>query len=158
MRVLHFPKPFKHEHPNIRNVNDIIEEQSTIGQHAADWVAKTVGCWRFIIIQSVLLTIWVVTNVLAIAFRWDPYPFILMNLVLSLQAAYTAPIIMMSQNRSAARDRLEAHNDYLINQKAEEEIRALLEHQAARDQALDVIHQMLVDLKSQMDQGTAESR
>ncbi len=70
------------------------------------------------------------------SYHWDPYPFILMNLLLSLQAAYTAPMIMMSQNRKADRDRLEAHNDYLINLKAEEEIRAILDHLVAQDQAL----------------------
>jgi uncharacterized membrane protein len=71
-----------------------------------------------------------------------------MNLVLSLQAAYTAPMIMMSQNRQAARDRLEAHHDYLINQKAEEEIRAILDHLAAQDQALVQIYQFLAGLQS----------
>ncbi len=72
-----------------------------------------------------------------------------MNLVLSLQAAYAAPIIMMSQNRQAARDRLEAHNDYLVNQKAEEEIRAILDHLAAQDQGLTEIHRLLTELQAQ---------
>jgi uncharacterized membrane protein len=70
---------------------------------------------------------------------------------LSLQAAYTAPIIMMSQNRQAMRDRLDAHNDYLINQKAEEEVRAILDHLSAQDQALTQIHQILLDLQAQRD-------
>ena len=68
--------------------------------------------------------------------HWDPYPFILMNLFLSLQAAYTAPMLMMSQNRMAARDRIEAHNDYEINRKAEEELRAVLDHLSTQDEAL----------------------
>ena len=75
--------------------------------------------------------------------HWDPYPFILMNLFLSLQAAYTAPVLMMSQNRLAARDRLEAHNDYEINRKAEEEVRAVLDHLSAQDQALTRIVEAL---------------
>jgi uncharacterized membrane protein len=103
------------------------------------------------------LTGWVILNITAWVNHWDPYPFILMNLVLSLQAAYTAPVIMMSQNRQAARDRLETHNDYLINQKAEEEIRAILSHLAAQDQALGVIHQMLLEVKAQNGQTPAQS-
>jgi len=86
---------------------------------------------------------WVVLNVAAAIRHWDPYPFILMNLVLSMQAAYTAPIIMMSQNRQADRDRLEAHNDYVINQKAEEEIRAVMNHLETQAEALMQIYQIL---------------
>lgn len=140
MGQLDFPKPFQHDHPEVRNVNDIFEEHSTVGHRAADGIVRVVGSWKFIIIQSILLSIWAALNVLAIIRHWDPYPFILMNLFLSLQAAYTAPVIMMSQNRQAARDRLEAHNDFLINQKAEEEIRAILTHLAAQDVALAEIH------------------
>ena len=113
MKKLRFPTPFHHHHPPVRNVNELFEEQLTFGQRAADLVARIIGTWRFIIIQTLLLTGWVIVNITAWIYHWDPYPFILMNLVLSLQAAYTAPLIMMSQNRQAARDRLEAHNDYL---------------------------------------------
>jgi uncharacterized membrane protein len=158
MKALHFPAPFKHEHPRIENVNKLIEEQLTFGQRASDRVANTVGSWQFIIIQSSILAVWVALNVTAWLNHWDPYPFILMNLVLSLQAAYTAPIIMMSQNRQAARDRLEAHNDYLINQKAEEEIRAILDHLAAQDQALTVIHQQLLTLQAQLGLSSGETK
>ena len=132
----HFPKPFVHDHPPIQNVNDIIQDRLTFGQKAADRIAQMVGSWRFIIIQSCLLAAWAAVNVVAWTHHWDPYPFILMNLFLSLQAAYTAPMIMMSQNRQNARDRVEAHVDYLTNQKAEVEIRAVLDHLAEQDQAL----------------------
>ncbi|MBU1708082.1 DUF1003 domain-containing protein [bacterium] len=148
MGRLHFPKPFQHDHPEIRNVNDIFEEHLTTGQKAANGVARIVGSWKFIIIQSFLLAAWAVLNVVAIVSHWDPYPFILMNLFLSLQAAYTAPVIMMSQNRLAARDRLEAHNDFLINQKAEEEIRAILIHLSSQDIALAEIHGKLSESHS----------
>jgi len=140
---LHFPKPYQHNHPPVEDFNEIYESQLTFGERAADRVANVAGSWKFIIIQSVILAIWVLLNIAAWVQHWDPYPFILMNLVLSLQAAYTAPVIMMSQNRQADRDRLEAHNDYLINQKAEEEVRAVLEHLAAQDEALLTIHEML---------------
>ncbi|WP_282003807.1 DUF1003 domain-containing protein [Geotalea uraniireducens] len=142
-----FPEPFKHQHQPVQNVNEIIAAQQTLGQRAADWVALNIGSWWFIIIQSIILAIWVVLNVTAWIRHWDPYPFILMNLVLSLQAAYTAPIIMMSQNRQAARDRLEAHNDYVINQKTEEEVRAILDHLAAQNDALAEIHRLLADMR-----------
>ena len=157
MIKLKFPEPFKHRHPPVQNVNVIFEEQLTVGQRTADWVANTMGSWVFIITQSVLLTGWIVLNVVAWIQHWDPYPFILMNLVLSMQAAYAAPIIMMSQNRQAARDRLEAHNDYQINQKAEEEIRAILDHLAAQDQALTGMAQMLLDLQAQSGLSNQES-
>ncbi len=143
MKRLHFPSPYTHYHDPVANVNRLFEERETASARAADWVARTVGSWSFIIGQSFLLIIWVILNVTALIFHWDPYPFILMNLLLSLQAAFTAPVIMMSQNRQAERDRLEAHNDFLINQKAEEEIRAVLDHLAAQDAALQEIHQLL---------------
>jgi uncharacterized membrane protein len=146
LKTLSFPQPFSHHHAPVRNLNDILEEESTFGQRAADWTTNTMGSWRFIIVQSLILIVWVVLNVTAWARHWDPYPFILMNLVMSLQAAYTAPIIMMSQNRQAMRDRLEAHNDYLVNQKAEEEVRAILDHLAAQNQALAQMHTLLLAL------------
>ena len=140
---LNFPQIFKHEHPTIFNVHELFEKQKSFGQQAADKVAIIVGSWKFIIIQSIILTIWVILNITAWLSHWDPYPFILMNLVLSLQAAYTAPIIMMSQNRDAERDLLAARNDYNINLKAEEEIRVVLDHLNSQNTALLQIYQML---------------
>jgi uncharacterized membrane protein len=86
-----------------------------------------VGSWRFIIIQSILLFGWIAVNSMAWIRGWDPYPFILLNLVLSFQAAFTAPIIMMSQNRQAEVDRQKADADYHVNIKAEEDICGLHE-------------------------------
>lgn len=146
MTMFRFPSPFRHDHPPVRNVNELVAEQRTLGHRAADWVAATAGSWKFIIFQSFLLTIWVALNIISLIQHWDPYPFILMNLLLSLQAAYTAPIIMMSQNRQAERDRIEAHHDYEINLKAEVEIRSILEHLAAQDQALVELHKMVSQL------------
>jgi uncharacterized membrane protein len=97
----------------------------TAGQRIADAVAATMGSWTFIIIQSVLLMVWIVLNVTAYVEQWDPYPFILLNLALSFQAAYAAPFIMMSQNRQQDIDRQAAENDYQINIKAELEIELL---------------------------------
>ena len=97
----------------------------SFGDRIADKVAATMGSWTFIIVQSVLLAIWIVLNVTAYVKNWDPYPFILLNLALSFQAAYAAPFIMMSQNRQAAIDRADAKTDYAINEKAELEIELL---------------------------------
>jgi uncharacterized membrane protein len=99
--------------------------QLTPGQRIADTVAATMGSWRFIIIQSVILIFWIALNVTAYVEQWDPYPFILLNLALSFQAAYAAPFIMMSQNRQQDIDRKSAENDYQINIKAELEIELL---------------------------------
>jgi len=97
----------------------------TVGQRVADTVAATMGSWKFIIIQSVILLAWIVLNITAYIEHWDPYPFILLNLALSFQAAYAAPFIMMSQNRQQDIDRMAAKNDYQINVKAELEIELL---------------------------------
>lgn len=97
----------------------------TLGQRVADAVAATMGSWRFIIIQSAVLFVWIVLNVTAYVHKWDPYPFILLNLALSFQAAYAAPFIMMSQNRQQDVDRKEAEDDHRINIKAELEIELL---------------------------------
>lgn len=146
--TLTFPQPYPHDHPPVQNVNRLFDDRMSTGQRAADLVATVMGSWKFIIIQSLVLAAWVVLNVTAWMRHWDPYPFILMNLALSLQAAYAAPVIMMSQNRQADRDRLEAHNDYEVNKKAENEIRAVLEHLAAQDRALAEIHTALGRLRT----------
>ncbi|HEY5216445.1 MAG TPA: DUF1003 domain-containing protein [Pseudolabrys sp.] len=99
--------------------------QLTAGQRIADTVAATMGSWTFIIIQSVILMFWIALNVTAYVQQWDPYPFILLNLALSFQAAYAAPFIMMSQNRQQDIDRQAAEHDYQINVKAELEIELL---------------------------------
>lgn len=110
-----------------RNVAHEFEEKLTFGQRIADRFAQVIGSWRFIIIQSLLLAVWITLNISAYVYRWDPYPFILLNLAMSFQAAYAAPILMMSQNRQAEKDHLQAKNDYEVNLKAELEIMQLHE-------------------------------
>ena len=109
-----------------RNVNEMEEEQLTLGQRVADKVADTIGSWPFIIIQSIILIIWIILNITAWINHWDPYPFILLNLALSFQAAYAGPVIMMSQNRQSSKDRLAAEIDHQVNTKAELEINNLM--------------------------------
>jgi uncharacterized membrane protein len=108
-----------------RDPEDVIEPPLTLGQRIADCVAANMGSWHFIIIQSFILLLWVVLNITAWIRHWDPYPFILLNLALSFQAAYAAPFIMMSQNRQQDVDRRKAEDDYRINIKAELEIELL---------------------------------
>ena len=97
--------------------------ERTLGERVADGLATRVGSWPFIIVQSVLLCIWIAYNAV-VAFRlfhhqgFDPYPFILLNLALSFQAAYTGPVVMMSQNRQTQKDRAMAEHDYAVNQQA----------------------------------------
>jgi uncharacterized membrane protein len=105
----------------------------TTGQRIADTVAATMGSWTFIIVQSVLLTLWIALNLVAWIEHWDPYPFILLNLALSFQAAYAAPFIMISQNRQAERDRHQAEEDFRTNVEAEQRIEDLQRRLAAID-------------------------
>jgi uncharacterized membrane protein len=133
----------QHHHPPIRNVNEVHAENMTFGARAADAFANAVGSWTFIVTQSVVLVFWITLNVIAWIEHWDPYPFILLNLALSFQAAYAAPIIMMSQNRQLAKDRLMAEQDYLVNTKAEEELKAVMQHLEAQDDLmLDLLHRL----------------
>ncbi|MCX6352498.1 MAG: DUF1003 domain-containing protein [Bacteroidetes bacterium] len=110
----------------INNLLHPPQETLTPGQKISDKVARFGGSWKFIIMFGVVLFLWILFNVLALTkYRFDPFPFILMNLVLSCLAAMQAPIIMMSQNRQEEKDRIRSENDYLINLKAEMQIRSL---------------------------------
>lgn len=102
-----------------------IRYKRTLGQKAADSVTKWAGSWTFILCFFGFLIIWIALNLYGWARHWDPYPFILLNLVLSCIAAIQAPIILMSQNRAAQRDRIKAEFDFRINKKAEKEIREI---------------------------------
>lgn len=92
------------------------------GDRASDRITQIVGSWPFIIIQSTALMLWIILNIIAWIKHWDPYPFILLNLALSFQAAYTAPVILMSQNRAAERDRKKAEIDLATDRRAEREV------------------------------------
>ena len=122
----------------------------SFGQRAADAVAAFGGSWHFILIFLAVLMVWMAVNSIALYRPYDPYPCILLNLVLSCIAALQAPIIMMSQRRQEAKDRIRAENDYRVNLKAELEIRALhdkIDHQMARQwERLAAIQQMQIEL------------
>jgi uncharacterized membrane protein len=114
-------------------------EEMTFGQRLADDTAHTIGSWPFIILQTVIVLFWIVLNITAWIRRWDPYPFILLNLMFSVQAAYAAPVIMMSQNRQAERDRIQAQADFDTNVKAEQEIQDLQVHLERIEKTLERI-------------------
>ena len=103
-----------HQHP----ANISRHDNQGLGQRAADRVAAVVGSWRFIFIQTVIVTVWIALNLTALIHHWDPYPFILLNLMFSTQAAYAAPILQLSQNRQSEHDRQRAEHDYAVNQEA----------------------------------------
>jgi len=93
-------------------------DNRTFGDRAADAVAEFVGSWRFICIQTAIVVSWIILNLAAVELRWDPYPFILLNLCFSTQAAYAAPILQLATNRQSDHDRERAENDYEVNQEA----------------------------------------
>lgn len=150
MNTLHFPKPYQHQHPPVRDGTEFFQQEKSLSQRAADGIAMIVGSWWFLIMQSLMLAGWFIVNSITGFSHWDPYPFIFMNLVLSLQAAYTASVVMISENRQTERDRLQARSDFEINQKAEEEVRAILEHLACQDEALRAIHEQILDLNKKI--------
>lgn len=124
------------------------EADFSFGDRIADSVANGMGSWRFIIWQTIIVIVWMTLNVVGIVRHWDVYPFILLNLIFSTQAAYAAPIIMMSQNRQNKRDRQQAQDDYQTNTEAKQEIEALqLQLNKMETEKLDKILLMLREMK-----------
>ena len=122
------------------------------GQRLADSVANGMGSWRFIIIQTVIVAAWMILNIVAFIYHWDPYPYILLNLLFSTQAAYAAPIIMMAQNRQSDRDRIQANQDFETNLQAKKEIEELqIKLNAIESEKLDRIIAMLELMDKKVD-------
>src|SRR5271168_1309566 len=126
-----------------RNPNTIIEEKSTFGERIADSVAGFGGSWTFIIIFLTALVIYSAINIALRNQAWDPYPFILLNLFLSMLAAIQAPVIMMSQNRQDTKDRLRSELDFEVNRRAESEIQSLCQKLNSLDDKIDDIGELL---------------
>ncbi len=123
-------------------------ETLNFGSRLADAVATGMGSWKFIIVQTVLVILWMALNIIGFFYHWDVYPFILLNLLFSTQGAYAAPIIMMSQNRQSERDRMQAQADYQTNIDAKLEIEALTLILNKLDvEKLDKIIAMLEEMK-----------
>lgn len=131
-----------------KNWHQNYRENLNYGGRIADAVAKGMGSWRFIIIQTVFVIIWMGLNMVAFFKHWDAYPFILLNLLFSTQAAYAAPIIMMAQNRQNERDRIQAQDDYNTNKEAKLEIEALAAKlNSIEVEKLDKIIRILEEMK-----------
>src|ERR1700729_511275 len=126
-----------------RNSNDVIEEEMSLGDRIADAVARFGGSWTFIILFGVVLLIYTSTNTALKSKAWDPYPFILLNLFLSMLAAIQAPVIMMSQNRQDTKDRLRGELDYDVNRRAEKEIQSVTQKINLLDDKMDDIAELL---------------
>jgi uncharacterized membrane protein len=123
-------------------------ENLSFGSRLADSVARGMGSWKFIILQTLLVILWMGLNLIGFFYHWDVYPFILLNLLFSTQAAYAAPIIMMSQNRQNERDRMQAQADYQTNIDAKLEIEALtIKLNQIEVEKLDRIITMLEEMK-----------
>jgi uncharacterized membrane protein len=133
---------------NHKNWHEKHIETLSFGSRLADSVARGMGSWKFIILQTILVILWMGLNIIGFFYHWDVYPFILLNLLFSTQAAYAAPIIMMSQNRQNERDRLQAQADYQTNIDAKLEIEALtMQLNRLEIDKLDKIISMLEEMK-----------
>ncbi len=107
-------------------VNQIQHEQATRGERLADRIAAGIGSWRFLIAQSILVLLWVAVNLVGIGLHWDPYPFILLNLMFSVQAAYTGPVLLLASNRQTQKDRLTLEHAAFEAERADEQERQIL--------------------------------
>ena len=132
-----------HEHPPIRDVNQEVARRTRRGEQIAEDFGRVIGSWTFIVFQVVLLVLWLILNIVGFLRHWDGYPFLLLNLVLTLQAAFVAPIVLMALNRASDRDRLAAQQDYQEGVKAEEELKSVMHHLEVQDEVLlQVIHRL----------------
>jgi len=133
----------QHDHPPVRDLNREADRRLSAPQRIGEDFSRLVGSWTFVLIQVLLTLAWLALNALALVNHWDPYPFQLLNLVMSLQAAIWVSIALMSLNRLADRDRLRAQHDYEVDVKAEEEMRTLMTHLEVQDDVLlQVLHRL----------------
>jgi uncharacterized membrane protein len=131
----------------MRNANEIIDKQETTGEHIADVVAGFGGSWTFIISFAAVLSVYTALNVWLSGKAWDPYPFILLNLFLSMLAAIQAPVIMMSQNRQDTKDRVRSELDFDVNRRAEIEIQGLARKLNMLDEKVGDVYELLRESK-----------
>ena len=132
-----------HEHPPVRDINQEVDRRTRRRERIADDLGHMIGSWTFVIFQAVLLVLWLVLNIVSFLRHWDGYPFLLLNLVLSFQAAFAVPILLMALNRAANRDRLAAQQAYQEGVKAEEELKSVMTHLEVQDEVmLQVLHRL----------------
>ena len=139
----------QHDHPPVRDLNREVERKLTFADRVADDFARLVGSWVFVLVQAGIMALWVILNALNVLHPWDRFPFLFLNLILTLEAALWVSVVLMSLNRLADRDRLRAQHDYELNVKAEEELKALMNHLMHQDE-------ILLQIVNRLDRGDRE--
>ena len=141
----------QHDHPPVRDLNREVERKLTFADRVADDFSRLVGSWVFVLVQAGLMVVWVGLNAIGLLRPWDRYPFAFLNFILSLEAAIWVSIVLMALNRLADRDRLRAQQDYEIDVKAEEELKALMNHLMHQDE-------ILLQIVNRLDRGDREMK
>jgi uncharacterized membrane protein len=141
----------QHDHPPVRDLNREVDRKLTFSDRVASDFARLVGSWVFVIAQLALMLLWVLLNALNLLRHWDPYPFMFLNFVFSIEAAIWVSVVLMALNKIADRDRIRAQNDYEVNVKAEEEVKALMNHLMHQDE-------ILLQIVNRLDRGDREMK
>jgi uncharacterized membrane protein len=141
----------QHDHPPVRDLNREVERKLNFADRVADDFARLVGSWIFVLVQVGIMAVWIVLNALNILHPWDRFPFLFLNLILSLEAALWVSVVLMSLNRLADRDRLRAQHEFELNVKAEEELKALMNHLMHQDE-------ILLQIVNRLDRGDREMK
>jgi uncharacterized membrane protein len=139
----------QHDHPPVRDLNREVDRKLTFADRVADDFSRLVGSWIFVLAQAGIMVLWVGLNALNLIHPWDRYPFLFLNFILSLEAAIWVSVVLMALNRFADRDRLRAQHDYELNVKAEEELKALMNHLMHQDE-------VLLQIVNRLDRGDRE--
>jgi uncharacterized membrane protein len=141
----------QHDHPPVRDLNREVERRTSFADRVAADFARLVGSWVFVLVQLGIMVVWVGLNAFNLIRPWDRYPFLFLNFILSLEAAVWVSVVLMALNRIADRDRLRAQHDYEIDVKAEEELKALMNHLMHQDE-------ILLQIVNRLDRGDREMK
>ena len=141
----------QHDHPPVRDLNREVDRKLTFSDRVADDFARLVGSWIFVLAQAGIMVLWVGLNAFNLIHPWDRYPFLFLNFILSLEAAVWVSVVLMALNRFADRDRLRAQHEYELNVKAEEELKALMNHLMHQDE-------ILLQIVNHLDRGDREMK
>ena len=141
----------QHDHPPVRDLNREVDRRQTFADRVAADFARLVGSWIFVLVQLGIMLVWILLNALNVLHPWDRYPFLFLNLVLSLEAALWVSVVLMAMNRQADRERLRSQQEFELNVKAEEELKALMNHLMHQDE-------VLLQIVNRLDRGDREMK
>ena len=141
----------QHDHPPVRDLNREVDRKQTLSDRIATDFARLVGSWTFVLAQVGLMLVWVLLNAFNLISRWDPYPFQFLNFIISVEAAVWVSLVLMAFNRQSDRDRLRAQHEYELDVKAEEELKALMNHLMHQDE-------ILLQIVNRLDRGDREMK